>query len=77
MKDSAAANTMDRHTVNQVGTRLPRADGPREKAEGVRLDSGVSEPANVGADPTGHLRWQQWYGTLWEFKLAFDKKHNG
>lgn len=78
MKDRAAANPVDRDAVNQIGVtvRLSGAHRPSEKAQGIGLDAGISEPPDINSDPAGLAHWQECYGDLWELKLAFEKEHN-
>ena len=78
MEYRAAANSVNGNAINQIGfaARLPSANGSREEAEGIRLDSRESQPSNVDADRTRLLHWQKCYGALWEFKLSFEKQHN-
>lgn len=70
--DRASADSVDCHAIDQI--RMPPllsgTDIARKETEGMRSDSRKSKPSNLGSDRQRDARWEEWYRTLWQLKMA-------
>ena len=72
VKNRAAADAVDRNSVDQVGMELvfPGANISREEAQrSARANSGKAQPSDLDSNSQPGIAWEQVYERLWEFKL--------
>ena len=79
MNNRTSTDPIDGNTVDQIrlGSSQVSAHGPCEEAQRVGLNRRVPEPTHVQSDSKRITNWEERYRGLWEWKVAFEKEHNG
>ena len=78
MKNRATANSVDRHTVDEISRLFSSAQPAREKTEGVRVNSGIPHPSDLGPDRNRITDWDEWNKVVREAESIWRSyEHNG